>query len=491
MGRDRRVGALPMTGGSVPVIDGYTDFELIGRGGVGDVYRAVRRATGTTVAVKVLRDVTDESTAWRRCRRELTALLSLGGDPHVIGLVEVVAADDCPALVMEYAPGGSVADELARRGGPLAPGDVVRIGRDAAAALVAAHARGIVHRDVKPHNLLFAADATVKLCDFGIAALARSPEFRHATASVSLRFASPEDLETDGVVGPPADVYSLGATLLYLARGEHLELRDRLRPWQPPGGPDEPTLAALDAVLADCLQPAPETRPQAVDVFHRLVEIAEGADHAGPVDPADDIGTLPRPLPGYEPPVPAAIRRPSPGHPRPHRRRASVAAGLLLAGVLVGVVGWRLVRGPAAPVIRPAVAAELVARPSGLVALTAAAWPVGPIGECLRQQPGSPALQPVGCDEPHDLERVGLGALGPAAGTEFDAAQVDAEVDRRCAAATREFAGAAPAGLGLAVAVTRPSAGGWAAGDRAYRCYVGAPDRRVTGTAATGATHSG
>jgi hypothetical protein len=479
------MGALAMTGGAVPAIDGYAGFEPIGCGGVGDVYRAVRAATGATVAVKVLRDVTDGSAAWRRCRRELTALLSLGGHPHVIGLIEVVAAGTRPALVMEYAAGGSVADLLARRGGPLAPGEVARIGRDAAAALMAAHDRGVVHRDVKPHNLLLDSDANVKLCDFGIAALARSPEFRHATASVSLRFASPEDLESDGVVGPPADVYSLGATLLYLVRGEHLELRDRLVSWTPPIEPGEPALAALDAVIADCLQPAPGARPPAEGVFRRLAEIADVAEPSEPACDLPDFRTLPRPLPGYEPPVTPALERPSPALPRPHRRRALVAAGVALLGALAGVAGWRLTRGDVAPpVAGRVVPAEFVARPSGLIELTALEWPGGPAGECLLQQPGRAALQPVHCDRPHDLERVGSGAFELIPGAAFEASALDAEIDRLCAATAAEFAGASPAGFGLAIAVTRPSADGWAAGDRAYHCYIGAPERRMSGTAA-------
>jgi hypothetical protein len=274
-------------------------------------------------------------------------------------------------------------------------------------------------------------------------------------------------------------------------RGEHLDLRDRLLPWAPPSEPGELSLTALDAVIAACLQPAPEARPPAAEVFQRLAEIA---DAAPPIDPItelpEDDRTLSRPLPGYEPPVTPTLQRPSPAHPRPHRRRALVAAAVMVVGAVAGVAGWRLTRGdntPAAmrPRAREIVTPELVARPSGLVALTALAWPAGPAGECLVQRPGSPALQPVGCDEPHDLERVGKGELARPAGTEFDASVVDAEVDRLCAAAAVKFAGASPAGLGLAVAVTRPSADGWAAGDRAYRCYVGSPDRHVTGTVHT------
>ena len=124
-------------------IEGYTDIERIGQGGLGDVYRAVRTSTGATVAIKVLRDVSDESVAWHRTRRELTALVSLAGHANVIQLIEVLDLPEGPALVMEHAPGGSVAELMLRRDRPLSVGETVLVGRQTATALMAAHERGI------------------------------------------------------------------------------------------------------------------------------------------------------------------------------------------------------------------------------------------------------------------------------------------------------------------------------------------------------------
>jgi serine/threonine protein kinase len=259
-------------------IDGYRDLEPIGQGGLGDVYRAVRDSTGGTVAIKVLRDVSDSSVAWHRTRRELTALVSLAGHAHVVQLLELLDLSGGPALVMEYAPGGSVGGLLARRAdAPVAlatPGtldvpEVVLIGRHAAAALVAAHEQGIVHRDLKPQNLLIGAYGQVKLCDFGVASLARSEEFRTRTSALSMRYASPEDLDEDAGVGPASDVYSLGATLLHLAHGAPPTLKDRLAAWQPPAA-DDPELERLDAVIAACLHPSPVLRPTAAEALERL-----------------------------------------------------------------------------------------------------------------------------------------------------------------------------------------------------------------------------
>ena len=96
-------------------IDGYTNIDRIGLGGLGDVYRATDVETGVTVAIKVLRDVSDESVAWHRTRREFAALEALAGHPHVIQLIELIELEQGPGLVMEYAPGGSVADVMRTR----------------------------------------------------------------------------------------------------------------------------------------------------------------------------------------------------------------------------------------------------------------------------------------------------------------------------------------------------------------------------------------
>ncbi len=250
-------------------IAGYTEIEPIGQGGIGAVYRATRASTGVAVAVKVLRDLSDESVAWHRMQRELTALVALTGHANVIHVFELLELPVGPALVMEYAPGGSVADLLARRHGVLTVGEVMLVGRHTAAALVAAHAQGIVHRDIKPQNLLIDAYGQVKLCDFGIASLTRTEGFGTRTSAWSMRYTSPEDLDDDAAVGPASDVYSLGATLLHLARGAPPTLRDRLTEWVAPPT-DDPQLAALDEVLAGCLHPRPGERPSAGDLVDRF-----------------------------------------------------------------------------------------------------------------------------------------------------------------------------------------------------------------------------
>lgn len=465
-----------------PAIPGYHSFVRIGKGGLGDVYRAIEWATGATVAVKVLRDVSDSSLAWHRTRRELTALMALSGHPHVIGPIELIDHADGPALVMEYAEGGSVADLLHDREGTPQPcltvQETVFVGRQTAAALVAAHQRGIVHRDIKPQNLLIDGWGQIKLCDFGIAALTHDEEYRTRTNAVSTRYASPEDLEHDAPVGPPSDIYSLGATMLHLVHGAPPTLRDRLAAWVPPET-DDVDLAAFDQLIARCLQPDPGARLPATDLLRELQEF-------DPFDPAERVTALPgrrrsrdEPLirlddattvhttaPPPDAEAPMLVARPkievAPGR-KLAAAGAAAAAVVLLFGLVFGIRAFGR-SGQSGPVTAP--------RPATLATLVQADWTAGEVGDCLVQLPDAHDLHVVACDQPHDLQRFASGTVST----------VD-DVDAGCVTAFETFVGRAPDDSELDIAQTRPSDDSWGQGDRHFQCYLGVEGRRLQGDA--------
>jgi serine/threonine protein kinase len=513
-------------------IDGYADLERIGQGGLGDVYRATRLSTGGTVAIKVLRDVSDQSVTWHRTRRELTALVALAGHAHVIQLLELIdhqptaaAEHAAPALVMEYAPGGSVAELLNSRPDGVTPAEVVLIGRHTASALAAAHAQGIVHRDVKPQNLLIDGYGQIKLCDFGVAALTRSEEFQVQTNALSMRYASPEDLDDDADVSSPADVYSLGATLLHLVHGAPPTLKERLAPWTPPEGSDDGAGGALDAVLAACLHPTPSVRPTAEALLAQLDDLDRSLD--------DRVRALPVVVDSAPRPEPTPLRAPAgdlddPGadrtdatlyrqgrSPRPssvavtrpsERRVPFVAIGMivvLVVGAVVGWIWWNDSEGVAVPAPTAAPSASVspdaspvmptgepgvrvVERPQGLVPVADLVWPFGDPGECLVQVDGASELQPVDCSQPHDLQRYAVATLGePDVGPDepFDIETVRAAVASGCEAAYEPFTGESFVDRRFDTPFTAPSAATWPSGDRRYQCFVGVEDARLVGDA--------
>jgi serine/threonine-protein kinase len=147
----------------------YTERETIAQGGMADVFRARDETLGRVVAIKVLAERCARNKEFHaRFLREARTAASLSGERFVIAIYDVgETMDGLPYIVMEYAPGGTVADRL--RGGRPEAGLALSWLEQAASALDTAHARGIVHRDVKPANFLLAADDTVRVSDFGIA----------------------------------------------------------------------------------------------------------------------------------------------------------------------------------------------------------------------------------------------------------------------------------------------------------------------------------
>lgn len=207
-----------------PMLPGtrYQIVRAIGHGAMSTVYEAVHVDLDRRVALKVLAiDQTGSSEAVRRFKDEIRAVASLR-HPNVIDVQDAgVAADGRPYLAMELVPGEAL-DVRAARLGTLGWREVARIGIDVCDALGAAHAAGIVHRDVKPQNLLFTEEGRTKLLDFGVAALSGASHASGATEAVAV-IGTPEYAAPEMAHGAPgdarSDLYSLGVVLFQLLTG--------------------------------------------------------------------------------------------------------------------------------------------------------------------------------------------------------------------------------------------------------------------------------
>ncbi|MFE5768458.1 protein kinase [Streptomyces sp. NPDC056485] len=338
----------------------YRVTELIGRGGMGVVARAVDEALGREVAVKVLRAYTDASPAELahmrdRMRREARAAARIRHD-GVVTVHDVTEEQGLPVIVMELVDGPSLDDVVAERGA-LDPYEAAAIGAKLMAALDAAHRAGILHRDVKPGNVLLERGGRVVLTDFGIATM-HAPgdeEMAKLTRSGqlvgSLDYLPPERAQ-GREPGPASDIWSLGMTLYAAVEGVSPFRRTSVwstlaaivaEPLPAPrrAGPLGPVLLALMAK-------APESRPTA-DQARAMLEAVAGsgtAPAAGarpvaptPVAPSPTAPSVlaPAPVPGFGPP-PAfgeeSFPQTGPAATGRAGRRARVATAVAVTAVL-------------------------------------------------------------------------------------------------------------------------------------------------------------
>lgn len=210
-----RDGPAPHPPGELPVLGGYTILEEAGRGGIGIVYRARQDDLGRIVAVKVLAPSLLPSARSRgRFVLEARALAKLR-HPAIVAVHDVIDRGDLCAYAMEWVDGTTLAKAIASKDPRLDMPGIARLGVTIASALSAVHDAGMVHRDVKPSNILLRQDGTPLLSDFS---LVQDPEQTMHTATGdfvgTMAYAAPEQLRGEaGRIGPWTDVYELGVTL--------------------------------------------------------------------------------------------------------------------------------------------------------------------------------------------------------------------------------------------------------------------------------------
>jgi serine/threonine protein kinase len=330
---------VPLRQGDPTRIGRFRLSARLGAGGMGVVYLGQARDTGQ-VAIKVMRpEAGDEDEFRARFRREVALLTRVQG----LCTVRVVEADtesDSPFLVTEYAAGPSLSEQV-KRGGPVDPEMLVGLATGLAEALVAIHGAGVVHRDLKPGNVIL-TQAGPKVIDFGIAqALDGTVMTRTGRSMGSPGFMAPEQIT--GASGQESDIFAWGLTVAYAASGR-----------QPFGsGPAEvlpyrivhgtPDIAAVPPALLPLVEAAvskdPNTRPTAADLLAWLTAAVNPEPGDGHVEPEDDVSTSAQLILSQTWHPPAASESGSASAPaaRPSRARTRT--------LLVGAVALTVVLG--------------------------------------------------------------------------------------------------------------------------------------------------
>ena len=293
-------GSPSLSIGPGTVLGRYRLVEPIGRGGMGEVWKAHDAHLDRVVAIKLLlRGALGDATSRERFRREALALSRLS-HPGVAIVYDFDAQDGHDFLVMEYVPGGTLESRLAS--GPLPLDLTLDLGAAIADALENAHGRGVLHRDLKPGNVMLTADGHPKILDFGLAVHLSAGK---ATGRItqpgmvvgSLPYMAPEQLfgEADDT---RTDVYALGAVLFEMVTGQRPFVKDRTEalmfaivntaaPSVRSVRPDAP--AELERLVADCLHKDPAHRPaSAALVADTLRRIHEGRPISAPLQAAGD-----------------------------------------------------------------------------------------------------------------------------------------------------------------------------------------------------------
>ena len=239
----------------LPTVPGLADLTVLAHGGYATVYKATQISAYREVAVKVENRTLESDKDQRRFVREARAAGRMSSHPHVVDLIDVgVTHDGHPYMIMELCV-GTYADRM--KTNPLAADEARDVGAKIADALADAHSLGVLHRDVKPANILITRFGEPALADFGLAVLA---ETREASIALELTpaYAAPEMFQ-HGRPAPASDVYGLCATLYALIRGRPARWRDNY----------SPTIASLVDMFAERVPEIPGVPPELTGLLRR------------------------------------------------------------------------------------------------------------------------------------------------------------------------------------------------------------------------------
>jgi hypothetical protein len=349
--------------------DRYVLLDQLGAGAMGVVWRARDELLHRDVAVKqlLLNDVQPNEfhEAVQRAMREGRIAARLQ-HPNAIAVYDVVVDSGKPCLVMEYLPSRNLSAILSERG-TMPFQEAARIGSLAASALAAAHAAGIVHRDIKPGNVLIGRDGAVKITDFGISrALGDVAVTKTGMLAGTPAYLAPE-LARGSEPAPPSDVFSLGATIYAMTEGEPpfgKSTNDLGLLYKVARGETRPPMRSgpLTPLLTRLLANEPAHRPTAAQAAEELKAIAAGnvppvtrVIPPGPVSPPGGTAVMPSgpgtqgprtmpPPPGPRTRPPAPLMEPEP-EPEPESKKnrglaiaAAVLAVLLVAGLAYAII---------------------------------------------------------------------------------------------------------------------------------------------------------
>jgi eukaryotic-like serine/threonine-protein kinase len=337
--------------------DRYTVVELLGSGGMAQVYLAHDEVLDRDVALKILRGPYAEDEEFvGRFRQEARSAAGLS-HPNIVSVYDQGRSEDgAYYMAMEYVPRGTLKDRI-QRDGALAPDAAVGVALQIADALQAAHEKGVIHRDIKPQNVLVTHMGDVKVTDFGIARAASATKVtRTGHVLGTAGYMSPEQAKGD-TVGPQSDLYSLGVVLYEMLTGNLPYEADSALGQamkhiiEPPPSPREanPEVSeALDALTRKLLAKNPEDRcSSAAALADELERVRSGVLAVAGTEPEAMTEPLP-PSPrgrtrraAVQPPVAAPARAPERGGQRWGRLFSALAA-LLLAGTVLGGLIWAL-----------------------------------------------------------------------------------------------------------------------------------------------------